>query len=242
MTTPNDSTPNDPKNSLLDNLREPFQAWVAAGSRLGDVVTDFTGRFREEREDNEVATGAHAKPSPIEDEDTLLGRFKVASQEARAGFSDADSADDYKTVSATFAGRAEEIIRDLADSARRAADETKDSDTVEDAKEAFNSAVASVRGTFDETVAQVRARSNRADADNEDSVIDDLRSRLDDLIKRARTATDQVVGAADTGHATQTSQPSTTTDGPIPHMIDGEVISVDGKPTAHSKDDPKNQG
>lgn len=239
MTIPNDSTPKDPKYSLLDNLREPFHAWVSAGSRLGDVVTDFAGRFREEREDGEVSSGAHAEPSPIEEEATILGRFKAASQEARTGLSDADSTEDYKTVSATFAGRAEEIIRDLADSARRAAGETKDSDTVEDAKVAFNSAVTSVRETFDETVSQVRSRGNRADADSEDSMIDDLRSRLDDLINRARTATDRGEGSAGAGGATT---PSTTTDGPTPHMIDGEVISVDGKPTVNSKDNPKNQG
>ena len=74
MTTPKDNTTPSPEqhNSLMDNLREPFQAWVAAGSRLGDVVSDFADRFREDRDKADHGQGAHAKPSPVEGEETTV--------------------------------------------------------------------------------------------------------------------------------------------------------------------------
>lgn len=160
MNTPNDNLHQTPEenNSLLDNLREPFQAWVTAGSRLGDVVSDFAGRFREDREQSDLTPGAHAIHTPVEEEDSTLGRLKAATQEARTGLSGASSTDDYRNVSATFASRAEDILRDLAASARRAAAETKDSTAAEEAKSALNTAVGSVRSTFDETVSQAKAR------------------------------------------------------------------------------------
>lgn len=237
MTTPNDNTTPSPEqhNSLMDNLREPFQAWVAAGSRLGDVVSDFADRFREDRDKADHSQGAHAKPSPVEGEETTASRFKAAAQEARAGLSDAKSTEDYKTVSAAFAGHAEEIIRDLAASARRAAEQTKDSPVADDAKNAFNRAVASVRATFDETVDQARTRrAETGDEQREQSFIDELRGRLDDLISRAGSLSGQDVkeGAA----PTTPTAPSTNGDGDVPHMIDGEVISTTEVPADTQKD------
>ncbi|AJK67914.1 CGLAU_01105 family protein [Corynebacterium marinum] len=237
MTTPNDNTTPSPEqhNSLMDNLREPFQAWVAAGSRLGDVVSDFADRFREDRDKADHGQGAHAKPSPVEGEETTASRFKAAAQEARAGLSDAKSTEDYKTVSAAFAGHAEEIIRDLAASARRAAEQTKDSPVADDAKNAFNRAVASVRATFDETVDQARTRrAETGDEQREQSFIDELRGRLDDLISRAGSLSGQDVkeGAA----PTTPTAPSTNGDGDVPHMIDGEVISTTEVPADTQKD------
>lgn len=244
MTTPNDNTTPTPEqsSSLLENLREPFQAWVSAGSRLGDVVSDFAGRFREDREKGDVSHGAHAMHSPVEGEETTASRFRAAAQEARAGLSDAKSTEDYKSVSVTFAGRAEEIIRDLAGSARRAADQTKESGAAEDAKSAFDRAVASVRATFDETVEQSRARrtgTGTGDEQHEQSFIDELRGRLDDLISRAGALTDQEsrggTHAKDTAGTTPTT-PSTNAEGGVPHMIDGEVISTTEVPTDTTKD------
>lgn len=234
MTTPNDNTTPTPEqnNSLLDNLREPFHAWVAAGSRLGDVVSDFAGRFREDREKADFSAGAHAQPNPVDEKESTADRFRAAAQEARAGLSGAKSTDEYKSVSATFAGRAEDIIRDIAGSARRAADQTKDSPAAEDVKGAFERAVAAVRETFDETVEQARTR--RADAGDEareQSFVDELRGRLDDLISRAGT----VVGKDEKEGFTPTA-PSSNGEGEVPHMIDGEVISTTEVPTDTQKD------
>ena len=181
MTTPNDNpTPEHEQNrSVLDNLREPVQAWLSAGSRLGDVVSDFAGRFREDREKSEFSSGAHAQPNPVAAEDSTTGRFKAAAQEAREGLSAAKSTEDYKRVSAVSAGHAEEIIRDLAGSARRAADQTKESDSAEEARTAFDRAVAAVRETLDETVEQARAgRAASGYEQHEQTLIDELRATV----------------------------------------------------------------
>ncbi|GAB2502178.1 hypothetical protein CATRI_01460 [Corynebacterium atrinae] len=193
------TTPDDKNNSLLDNLREPFQAWVTAGSRLGDVVSDFADRFKEDREKADV--------------DDSVGRFKAASQEAREGLSAASSTEDYKKVTAAFAGRAEEILRDVAASTRRVAEDTKDSAAVADAKAAFGSAVSSVKESFDDAVAKARSRRD-SDAD-EESILDDLRSRLDDLIGRAKAA------------APESESAPAEEDAAAPPMIDGEVVDTD---------------
>lgn len=229
MTTPNDNTNNN--NSLLDNLREPFQAWVSAGARLGDVVSDFAERFRADRERHDAPTDVHSVysgESATAGEESAADRFKNAAQEARTGLSAAKSTEDYKNVSLAFAGRAEEIIRDLAGSVRRAADQTKDSSSATEAKAAFNSAVSSVRATFEDQVEQARARraagTTEADAAGEQSLIDDLRRRLDDLISRADTVVDRDAGT------------STTTEGGVPHMIDGEVVSTEDVPPTENKD------
>jgi len=221
MTNPNDNN----NNSLLDNLREPFQAWVAAGARLGDVVSDFAERYRADRERTDLAGGAHAAASPLAGEESTADRFKAAASEARTGLSGAQSTEDYKNVSLAFASRAEDIIRDIAGSVRRAAGETKSSESASEARSAFNNATASVRATFDETVEQARARraaAGTADTEGEQSFIDDLRRRLDDLITRAGDALNKEEQAP--------TAPSTNGDGEVPHMIDGEVVSSEDVP------------
>ena len=209
----------DDKDSLLDNLREPFQAWLNAGSRLGDVVSDFADRFRDDRETTDNDSGAHAQRSAVDEEETTLGRFRAASREAREKLSGARSTDDLKSATSSFAGHAEDIIRDVAGSARRAADETRSSSSVDDAKDAFSRAVGSVRESFDETVEAVRARgaesSSGGSGDDADGLIADLRQRLDDLINRAST-----IGGGET-------KASTTGPSADPDIIEGEVISDD---------------
>lgn len=240
MTTPNDNTNTTPEqnNSLLDNLREPFQAWVSAGARLGDVVSDFAERFRADRESTDTPTDVHSVysgESATAGEASAADRFRSAAQEARAGLSGAKSPEDYKNVSLAFAGHAEEILRDLAGSARRAADQTKGSESASEAKTAFTSAVSSVRATFDETVEQARARraaAGTADAEGEQSFIDDLRRRLDDLIHRAGSVVDRDGGEQ---RSTPTT-PSTTGEGEVPHMIDGEVVSSEDLPPTTTRE------
>lgn len=229
VTSPNDNTNTTPEqnNSVLDNLREPFQAWVSAGARLGDVVSDFAERFRADRERTDAPSDVHSVYSGDAanvGKESAKERFRTATQEARAGLSGAKSTEDYKNASLNFASRAEEIIRDLAGSARRAAGETKDSTSATEAKSAFHSAVASVRATFDETVEQARARRAATETEGERSFIDDLRARLDDLIARAGTVVDK------------DETPSTTTEEGVPHMIDGEVVSTEDVPPPNTKD------
>ena len=96
---------------------------------------------------------------------------------------------------------------------------------------AFNNATASVRATFDETVEQARARhaaAGTADTEGEQSFIDDLRRRLDDLITRAGDALNKEEQAP--------TAPSTNGDGEVPHMIDGEVVSTEDVPPPNTKD------
>lgn len=207
----------DDKDSLLDNLREPFQAWLNAGSRLGDVVSDFADRFRDDRESSDRGSGAHALHSTVDEQETTLGRFRAATHEAREKLGGARSADDLKAATSSFAGHAEDIIRDVAGSARRAAGETRSSNSVEEAKEAFSRAVSSVRSSFDETVEAVRSRRAEGGSDTEDadSLIADLRRRLDDLIERAGTIGGGEVKASTTGPAGD------------PDIIEGEVVSDD---------------
>ncbi len=245
MTTPNDNTNTaaEKNNSLLDNLREPFQAWVSAGARLGDVVSDFTERFRADRESTDTPTDAHSVysgESATAGAASAADRFRTATQEARAGLSGAKSPEDYKNVSLAFAGRAEEILRDLAGSARRAADQTKESASAAEAKAAFTSAVSSVRVTFDETVEQARARraaTGATEPEGEQSFIDDLRRRLDDLISRAGSIVEKE-GEEKQGEEQRftPTAPSNTGEGDVPHMIDGEVVSSEDVPPTTTRE------
>lgn len=226
MTTPKDeTTPEETGNSVLKNLREPFQALLSAGSHVGGVVTDFGGRLREDHKPSKSEEDEESVDKSKEEADSSLSRFKVAAKQAKDGLSGAKTSEDYRSVTATFAGHTEGIIRDLASTAQRAAGETKDSAATVEAREALNKAVASVRQSFDDTVAQVRAkRSEGSDSTAaEESIIDDLRARLDDLVKKAGSFTGKGGQSAETSTDSQT--------GPVPHMIDGEVISVDDIPT-----------
>lgn len=223
MTTDNPSTgsahdDNDgEKDSLLDNLKEAGQAWVTAGSRLGDVVSDFAGRFRDAPE-AERSTGAHAKPDPVAGEPTTAGRFRAAASEASDRLSSVRNTDDLKSATSNFAGHAEDIIRDVAGNLRRAAGETQDSESATEARTAFSAAITSVRESFDEAVESVQERRRESDESSADadSMIADLRSRLDDLISRAGSLSrDDAPAAADAGSEAD------------PDIIDGELISED---------------
>lgn len=233
MTTDNPSTgsahdDNDgEKDSLLDNLKEAGQAWVTAGSRLGDVVSDFAGRFRDNPEE-ERATGAHAKPDPVSDQATTAGRFKSAAAEASERLGDVRNTDDLKKATSNFAGHAEDIIRDVAGNARRAAGETRGSESAAEARTAFSTAISSVRDSFDDAVNAVQERRKKAgeNSPDADSMIADLRSRLDDLISRAGTLSsdDTTPDSADAGSE------------PDPDIIDGELISEDNPVNPDNKE------
>lgn len=213
-----DNTTGNNKDSFLDNLREAGQAWVDAGSRLGDVVSDFAGRFKDGT-GAEHSSGAHAKPDPVTEEKSTTGRFRAAAREASDRLGSVRNTDDLKHATGNFAAHAEDIIRDVAGNVRRAASETRDSDAATEARSALSTAIGSVRDSFDEAVdsVQERRRNTGDTSAGADSMIADLRARLDDLISRAGSLArnDDEPAAADAGSGTD------------PDIIDGELISED---------------
>lgn len=208
----------DAGDSFRSHLRDAGQAWVNAGARLGDVVSDFAGRFRDGSA-AEPASGAHAKPDPVSEERTTAGRFRVAAGQASDRLRNIRGTDDLKNTTSDFAGHAEDIIRDVAGNVRQAASGTRDSGAATDARAALSDAVASVRDSFDEAVEAVQERRRQAGENNPDadSMIADLRARLDDLIERAGSL------SRDEGTPSTTNAGS----GQDPDIIEGELISED---------------
>ncbi|WIM73140.1 CGLAU_01105 family protein [Corynebacterium suedekumii] len=94
-----------------------------------------------------------------------------------------------------FASRAEDILRDLAASARRAAAETRGlhggrgGQVRSQHRRGFGAQHASTRRSARRSAR--RAAGATSGADNEDSLFDDLRERLEVLINRARAAADR---------------------------------------------------
>lgn len=234
MNTQHNADSSPEKDSILDNLREAGQAWLRAGSRLGDVVADFSGKIREAGEDTTTG-GAHALHDPVLDQEGTAGRFRAAAREASAKLSSARSADDLKAATGGFASHAEDILRDAAGNVRRAATETKDGASAEQARAAFATAVKSVRGSFDEAVGALQERRPHSGGDAEgNSTIEELRARLDDLIARAGSM-------ARRGGENEPETGSGEKDAgnrEIPDIIDGEVISEgpDAAGTSGSQD------
>lgn len=221
--TPPDAANNDGDNN--DSVRGPFQAWLNAGSALGDIVGDFAGRFQEDRKHDEPEHGEHALRDPVDDQETVLGKFRAATTEAREAFKQAEGTEELKSASAQFGGRAEGIFRDVAGSVTRAADGTKDSTSVGEARAAFSDAVASVRTSYDEAVEKLRSDNTDGSSDSDNSTIDNLRGYLDDLVGRARTA----VGGNGASENTDADSDEKA------DIIEGEVVSE------KTTDKPKNQ-
>lgn len=220
-----DKTSGD-KDSILANLRETGHAWLSAGSRLGDVVSDFASRLRE-NDDESGASGAHALHDPVSEKENTARRFKAATKEASEKLGRVRNTEDLKAATSGFASHAEDIFRDVAANLRHAATETKDSDSVENARSAFSTAVKSVRESFDEavdTVQERRGKSGDIIADKEgNSTIEELRARLDDLISRAGSLAKKGDGAEDAAHIPVPDAAKSAD----PDIIDGELISED---------------
>lgn len=222
-----DQNTNQNSESLGESLKGAGEALVAAGASLGDMVGDFTRRFKADREADTPA-GAHAASSPLDDDDTVLDQVKHVVSRAREAFGQASNADEYKQASASFAGDAEHIFRDLAGSVSRAAQGAKDSDRADEARSAFDDAIAQVRATFDQAVGQVRERANSAGDDatkaESEGVIADMRNRMEGLINR-------VSEGFSNGNDQGSDQAADGAD-----IIDGEVVDTDDN-TANPKDD-----
>lgn len=149
---------NDKKSddSLLDNLK-------AAGASIGEVVSDFAGRVREDAS-----------------EDELLERLKGAVTDTRTRLSGAKGGDDIKAATADFASKAEDIAKELFGSLRGAAAETRGTDSFDKVRGFVSDAVGSVRGSVDEAVAKTRSEDAKPDAaGNLDNLMDNLRGDAD---------------------------------------------------------------
>ncbi|EEI16188.1 CGLAU_01105 family protein [Corynebacterium lipophiloflavum] len=192
-------------NSIMDSLRSAGEAWLAAGSAVGGVVSEFAAKLREDRSAVEP-TGAHAAADTTSQEG-LLQQLRGAVDNARGAFNSADSDSDFRAAATTFAADAEAIFRDVAGSVSRAGSAAVQSDQADEAKAAFGSALSEVKETFNQAVANVRNRAEESDVDAE-GVVKDLHERLDTLIAKVS----EQVSRPDSGH----EEPE--------DIIDGEVI------------------
>lgn len=167
------------QDSLLDNLKSAGEAWLLAGSALGNVASHFADKFREDRE-SDGPQGAHAK------EEAAGGfgqQLKAAIDNARESFNSSENDRDFRAAATSFASDAENIFRDFTGSLSRASDATANSPQTEDAKDALKDAVAEVRETFNQAVAGVRNRAEESDIDAE-GTINEMRTRLDEIISK----------------------------------------------------------
>ncbi|QPK83449.1 hypothetical protein G7Y29_01100 [Corynebacterium qintianiae] len=169
--------------SIMDSLRGAGEAWLAAGSALGNAVGAFAANFREERAADRPA-GAHSLAGEGADaQDTLGQQLRAAVDNARGAFNSADNDRDFRAAASSFATDAEGIFRDIAGSVSRAGGATAGSGEAEEVKAAFGNAVNEVRETFSQAVSGVRNRAEESDIDAEGTVTD-LRDRLDSLIAK----------------------------------------------------------
>lgn len=193
---------NSNRSSLLDSLK-------SAGSAVGEVISDFSDRLREDRAERTAEKG----------QDSLSERLKQAAARARQELSDAQGGSDIRDASGRFAKEAEEIFKEMYGSVSRAADGTRDSEAYDKVRGQVSESVQSVRGSIDDAVAKARERTQKKDgagaagagAGADDGA--DASSRLDDLLGRLRGDADKK----------QTDSPAEDT----PDIIDGEVVSED---------------
>ncbi|WP_257162054.1 CGLAU_01105 family protein [Corynebacterium cystitidis] len=168
--------------------------------------------------------------SPREEDDSVLDQVKDAVSRARESFGQASNAEEFKQASATFAGDAENIVRDLAGSVSRAAQGAKDSNRVDEL-------ITQVRSAFDQAVDQVRERATSTGDDStkaqSEGIIADMRTRLEGLIGRVSDGfSDGHSAAGAAGAAGAASRDADGVADEAADIIDGEV--VDTHDTANS--------
>ena len=210
----------------LEKLREPFNAWVSAGAALGSLVEELEEKLRKDLrnvggEDNGMTAGDRVEET--------AEKAKKSAEKIR----DADSADEAKSAVSSFAATAESAIRDLTESVRHAAGETRETEAAEKARTAFQEAVESTRRAFDEAVESLRERSRRdsGDEDSEEnaSTVDGVRNAVDNLVARAgdvirdlKNSGSERIDDLRTRVQDAGSDKSNATD-----IIDGEVVDED---------------
>lgn len=161
---PKDSRDDDP--SLLENLKQ-------AGGALGGVVSEFTGNYRADREAVHDQGGEHALDDPDEEEGTVAEQLRAAGAEARQKYAQGSGFGAVRDAAGALAGRAGGIVRDVAGSATRAADATRESEVVGEAASAVSGAWSSVRGRMDGAVSSVRGRLDRDKDGQDDDMADE---------------------------------------------------------------------
>lgn len=161
---PNNSRGDDP--SLLDDLKQ-------AGGALGGVFSEFTGNYRADRAAVHDQGGEHALRDPAEGEGTLAEQLRAAGAEARQKFTRGSGFGAVRDAAGSLAGRTGGIVRDVAGSATRAADATRESGASADAVSAVSGAWSSVRGRMGEAVSSARSRLDRAKDGQDDDMADE---------------------------------------------------------------------
>lgn len=215
---------NNPDNSdsLSAALKSAGEAFLNAGSRLGDLAGEFGRNFRADREAS-ASAGAHAVGGDevTADNAGLSEQFKAAIANARKAYEGAENDKDFRAATASFAGDAESIFRDFAGSVTRAADTARESGHTDNVKSAFNEVVAEAREAFNAAVAQIRggekADSDQADAEN---AIADMRTRFEELVSRVSES----IGASEKSDSEK--NPAEGQADPT-DIIDGEIVDVD---------------
>lgn len=139
---------------LLAKLRQ-------AGGALGEVVSEFTGNYRADREALAGATGEHSRPDLVTDQPTTAEQLKAAGAAARQKYSEGSGFNAVKGAAGSLAGSTGDIVRDLAGSVTRAVDATRESGASTEASEAVSGAVSSVRDRVGGAVSSVRGRLGR---------------------------------------------------------------------------------
>lgn len=197
-------------NDNNDSRKGVFEALLSAGGQIGDVASDFASRFKADRVNPEE--GKHA----LQSENTPIGdQVKQAVAKARDSFKDADDNEQRKSAGASFLGDAESIIKDLAGSASRAAQGTKDSEATQELREKLSQ----VRQGFDDSVSQIRERAAKSGDEQEkqdsEGFIEEMRGRLDGLINKVG---DSFSNGKEDGEVVSE---------PAPDIIEGEVVEDD---------------
>lgn len=146
-----------PEGSLLDNVK-------AARKTIGAVAGDFVENFRKDREGG-PDTGAHALHTSEEERENIGDQVRAAGAEAREKFQEGSGLGAVTSAAGSLLGHAENIARDVAGSAVRAAKETGKSPEAQQVRDTAGEAFTSARGTVDEAVSSVKERLDNKDDD-----------------------------------------------------------------------------
>lgn len=206
------------KGNISDSLRGPAEAIKEAGTSAFGVIKEFADHFRDDRQAkfaaSEKAHGAHAADS-AETADTAApadvsvdaSNAAADTTESAAGFSAAGTAAGANAGTAagqhakesSLFNRATEMFKDVSDSVRRAADQTKESPRFGEAKDKFSKAYSSTREGVNEAVTTAKERRNAAKAN-----------------KATKSAADMpsATGGDESSHKTQSD------------IIEGEIVST----------------
>ena len=164
---------------LRANLRDAGQAIVAAGSSLGAMISKHAGKYTED----------------------LPEKLKSATISARERLDQADSEGEIRAAASNFVAEAEKQFK---------AFQQRDLEFSDDVKGSLQKAVEDARGLFNEKIGELRGGgAGPPPGQGADSVLDDVRERLESLFARVQ---EQFGGANQR-----------------PDIIDGEIVADEDK-------------